>query len=91
MRRHRVKAGVKMFEAEEIRAMIDGKNMRGEAEGEPKSVIVKADLVLRAMILLGVNAGFGNGDVAALPLGVVNLETSWLTFPRPKTGVERKC
>jgi integrase len=76
-----------MFESNEIRALLDGKTVAGE--GGP--VLVKPGVMLRAMILLGVNAGFGNGDCAALPLSAVNLETGWVQFPRPKTGIERRC
>jgi integrase len=46
---------------------------------------------LKAMILLGVNCGFGNADCGALPESAVNLETSIIDFPRPKTGVPRRC
>jgi integrase len=50
-----------------------------------------AGLAMRAMILLGVNAGMGNSDVGNLPLSAINLDTGWLDFPRPKTGVGRRC
>ncbi len=46
---------------------------------------------LRCMILLGVNAGFGNEDVAKLPISALDLRQGWVTFPRPKTGIERRC
>jgi integrase len=46
---------------------------------------------LKAMVLLGINCGFGNTDVATLPKSAVDLERGWVTFPRPKTGIERKC
>jgi integrase len=44
----------------------------------------------RAMILLGINCGFGNRDCATLPLGAVDLERGWISYPRPKTLVERE-
>jgi integrase len=50
----------------------------------------EADVQLKAMILLGVNCGFGNTDVASLPQSAVNLETGWVTFPRPKTEIPRR-
>jgi integrase len=53
--------------------------------------IEAAAVPLRAMILLGVNAGFGNHDVATLPMSAVNLDSGWLDFPRPKTGIPRRC
>jgi integrase len=46
---------------------------------------------LKAMILLGINAGFGNADCGTLPLSAVNLETGWVDYPRPKTGIPRRC
>ena len=46
---------------------------------------------LKAMILLGVNCGFGNTDCGRLPLSAVDLENGWISFPRPKTGAPRRC
>src|SRR5262249_13187592 len=43
------------------------------------------------MVLLGVNAGFGNGDCATLPLSALDQDRGWLTYARPKTGIERRC
>jgi integrase len=43
------------------------------------------------MVLLGVNAGFGNHDVASLPLSALDLDGGWVDFPRPKTGIARRC
>jgi integrase len=45
----------------------------------------------RAMILLGINCGFGQADVSALPESAVNLKAGWIDFPRPKTAVRRRC
>jgi integrase len=45
---------------------------------------------LRAMILLGINAGFGNADCGSLPRSALDLEPGWVTFPRPKTGIARR-
>jgi integrase len=46
---------------------------------------------LRAMILLAVNCGLGNRDVAQLPANCVDLERGWIDYPRGKTGVQRRC
>ncbi len=46
--------------------------------------------IMKACILLGLNAGFGNTDCAGLTTRAVNLEKGWIDFPRPKTGVERR-
>ena len=43
----------------------------------------------KAMLLLGINAGMGNTDLAMLPTKAVNLKTGWLDHPRPKTGIPR--
>jgi integrase len=58
---------------------------------ELRTMIRKADQPLRAMIYLGINAGFGNTDCGTLSLSALNLETGWADYPRPKTAVERRC
>ncbi len=58
---------------------------------EIRRMIDGANVQLRAMILLGVNAGLGNSDVASLPITAVDLGLGWLDFPRPKTGIQRRC
>jgi integrase len=55
------------------------------------ATIAAADQPLKAMILLGVNAGFGNNDCGRLPLRALDLDAGWVRFPRPKTGVRRRC
>ena len=56
-----------------------------------RAMLAKAGLQLKAMILLGINCGLGNNDFALLPLSALDLKTGWLTYPRPKTGMERRC
>ncbi|MBV9124885.1 MAG: tyrosine-type recombinase/integrase [Planctomycetes bacterium] len=58
---------------------------------DSRRLIDAAGMPLKAMILLGINAGFGNADCGTLPLSAVNLETGWIDFPRPKTGIPRRC
>jgi Integrase len=58
---------------------------------EIRQLLDKATPQLQAMMLLGINCGFGNNDCALLPLKTVDLEGGWITFPRPKTGLPRKC
>lgn len=58
---------------------------------ELRRIVKAASQPMKAMILLGVNAGLGNNDVGTLPLSAVNLETSWLDYPRPKTAIHRRC
>jgi len=88
MRRHRAKAGMKLFEADELRVLIDGATM---PDGDEGPELVKPSPALRAMILLGLNAGFGNTDCASLPLSALDLERGWVDYPRPKTGIARRC
>jgi integrase len=50
-----------------------------------------AGTTLKAMILLGINCAFGNTDVGTLPKSTVDLKSGWVDFPRPKTGINRRC
>jgi integrase len=45
----------------------------------------------RAMMLLGINCGFGIADCGRLPLTALDLESGWVNYPRPKTGIQRRC
>jgi integrase len=58
---------------------------------EIRRMIETAGVPLKAMVLLGINAGMGNSDCGNLPLAAVDLTTGWITYPRPKTGVARRC
>jgi integrase len=59
--------------------------------GEVRALLGAAGTPLKAMLLLGVNCGFGNADVGTLPLGALDLDRGWLDYPRPKTGIPRRC
>ena len=74
LRRARNGNASKMFEAEEILAML------GMASAQ-----------MKAMVLLGVNCGYGNSDCGTLPMDAVDLDGGWIEYPRPKTGIERRC
>jgi integrase len=45
---------------------------------------------IQAMILLGINAGFGPADCGMLPLNAIDLDRGIVDFPRPKTGIPRR-
>lgn len=45
---------------------------------------------MRAMILLGINGGLGNTDLATMPLSVVDIESGWLDYARSKTAIMRR-
>jgi integrase len=58
---------------------------------EIQTMLAQANSTLKAMILLGINCGFGNNDCATLPLSALDLEKGWINFPRPKTAIARRC
>ncbi|HZN35405.1 MAG TPA: tyrosine-type recombinase/integrase, partial [Pirellulaceae bacterium] len=45
----------------------------------------------KAMILLGINCGFGNSDCGTLPLAALDLTGGWVNYHRPKTGIDHRC
>jgi integrase len=57
---------------------------------EVARILAAADVQLRAMTLLGLNCGFGNTDCATLPQTALDLAAGWITFPRPKTAIQRR-
>jgi integrase len=86
-----------MFTAAVLRRMLDaleGKEVEtgnNVGTGKSETVRLQPDLQMRAMILLGLNAGFGNGDCASLPVSAVDLDAAVIDFPWPKMGIPRKC
>lgn len=54
-------------------------------------ILESSDPLMRAMVLLGVNCGFGNADVGTLPQKAIDWRNGWINYPRPKTGIERRC
>jgi integrase len=58
---------------------------------ELRRLLDAAGVPMRAMVLLGLNAGFGNHDISTLPLSALDLDGGWVDFPRPKTGIARRC
>lgn len=78
MRAAKNAAGSRMWEADELRKILD-----------------RAKSQMRAMILLGIQAGFEPEDCRQLPLeAVVHVATAngtaWVDYPRPKTHVRRR-
>jgi integrase len=55
-----------------------------------KAMLAGASVTMRAMLLLGINGGFGNTDVGTLDIDAIDLKAGWIDYPRPKTGVPRK-
>ncbi len=58
---------------------------------ELRKILDTADSQMKAMVLLGINVGFGNSDVGTLPQSALDLEGGWVTYPRPKTHVRRRA
>ncbi len=58
---------------------------------EIRRMVIASSQPLNAMILLAINAGMGQSDLTNMPASAINLKTGWLTYPRPKTGIERRC
>jgi hypothetical protein len=57
-------------------------------------LIAAADPVMRAMIYLGVNCGYGNTDVAVLPRSALDLAGGFADFtppPRPASSGGVRC
>ena len=75
LRQAKAQNGKRMFTADECRLLIDNAQT-------PE---------LMAMVLLGLNCGFGNSDCAKLPLDAIDFNRAWIEWPRPKTGVDRSC
>src|SRR5205807_7492 len=55
---------------------------------EVQRILAAAQPMMRAMVLLALNGGFGNTDVADLPRAVV--AGDFLDYARGKTGIERR-
>ena len=83
--------GFKKPSARVLRKHRAAKGCRMFTAAEIRALLAAASPQLKAMILLGVNAGFGNADVASLPKSAVDLDGGWIRFPRPKTGIDRRC
>ena len=58
---------------------------------ELRTILAAASQPLRAMILLGLNCGFGNHDVGTFPINALDLGGGSVDFPRPKTALPRHC
>jgi integrase len=58
---------------------------------EIRLLLAAAGTQLQAMTLLGINCAYGNSDCGNLPLAALDLKQGIIDFPRPKTGVNRRC
>ncbi len=75
--------------AKELRKVRASKPARMFEAEEVRQLLDAATQPLKSMILLGVNCALGNGDCARLEYR--HVRAGWLDYPRPKTGVARRC
>ncbi len=75
----------------EIRKADRARGLRLFEAAEVRAILEAATGQLRAMVLLGINCGFGNTDVASLTREALDLRDGWHTFPRPKNQNPRRC
>ncbi|MSQ97625.1 MAG: hypothetical protein EXR98_24175, partial [Gemmataceae bacterium] len=76
------------------KVLLQQRNARGPRMFEAPAIrklIAAAKPPLNAMILLGINCGFGPTDLVRLRLSNLDLKKGWVDYPRPKTGVHRRC
>jgi integrase len=72
----------------------EARHAKGERMIEPddlRAMLNAASSQMRAMMLLGLNCGFGGGDCAALPISSLDLKKGIVSFPRPKTAIPRRA
>jgi integrase len=58
---------------------------------ELRTIINAASQPMKAMVLLGINCGFGNDDIARLTTGALDFTTGWVRLIRHKSGALRRC
>ena len=96
----RQRHGPKRYTPAEIREQLDGKVVavkrrrviHGKVVKDVQKRRRKPSAALKAMILLGLNGGFGNRDCAFLPTTIAEPATrgdEWMDYARDKTGVQR--
>ncbi len=74
-----------------LRIQRQGKGKRMFESDELALILANAPMPLLAMVLLGANCGLGQSDIAQLPQSAIDFQNGWLDYPRPKTGIERRC
>ena len=87
-KQYKQEGGDKLFTCDEVLLLLNGAAIKGK--GGVKTV-VKPTTQMKCMIYLGINCGFGNTDVARMPLTACDLKAHMVRFPRPKTGEPREC
>jgi len=83
--------GMKRPSAKVLRKSRAEKGPRMFEPSQLRRILDAANATMRAMILLGINCGYGNTDLAGMERRRLDLKTGWADYPRPKTGIPRRC
>lgn len=75
MRKRQNKQPKKLFSVEHLKAVLDATN------DSPQ---------MRAMVLMGINCGFGNADVGSLTFEEIDFKTGWYDSGRSKNEIMRR-
>ncbi len=84
-------AGFDLPSPKTLRVARAAKGARMFQPEEMRLLLDKADPVLKAQILLGVNCAFGQSDLARVPKAAIDFGGGWIEYGRQKTGVPRRC
>jgi integrase len=87
----RYKKALRLPPAKTIRKARNEVGERLFTADEIRSLLAIASPQVKAMIYLGINCGFGNGDCATLPIETVDIANGWHNYWRPKTQIARRC
>ena len=81
--------GFKVPSATMLRREREKKEIRMFQAKQIRLLLGRARPQMKAMILLGINCGFGNNDCAMLPKRSLDFQGGWVNFTRPKTSINR--
>ncbi len=76
--------------AKTLRLARERKGRQDYTPEQIQSLIKAADPHMKAMILLAINGGLGNTDIALLRPDLFDLDNGWLNYCREKTGMPRR-
>ena len=89
VRKQRAKQSPRHLAAPVIRDLLAELDNDARATSRPE--IAAGKIQVKAMVLLGINCGLGNADCGQLEVRNLDLAGRWIDYPRPKTGIERRC
>lgn len=73
-----------------MRKLANAKGDRSLSQDDVKALLAESTPNMKAMILLALNAGLSNEDIAQLPISIVDLERHWISWPRTKNEIKRR-